>query len=319
VTTPVLHSSEPAARLTVAISGASGLIGPATAATLQRHGHTIKRLVRRAAREAAEIEWNPSAGTIDAGALHGVDVVINLSGETLAQRWTASAKRRILESRTKPTLLLARTLASLSPRPSAFLSASAVGIYGSRGDAMLDEASPPGDDFLADVCKQWEAATEPASAAGIRVVHLRTAVVMSREGGMLAKLLPLFRAGIGGRIGDGRNWLSWIARSDCAEAIAFLAGTPEASGPVNLVAPNPVTNAEFTRVLAHVLGRPGFVTVPRLAMKLAFGEMARDTILASQRVAPRRLLEWGFEFACPTLESALRQALADRSATRSTH
>lgn len=303
--------------MTVALCGASGLIGRATVATLEQHGHAVKRLVRRPAREPGEIEWNPSAGTIDAGGLRGVDVVINLSGETLAQRWTASARRRILESRIKPTLLLARTLASLSPRPTAFLSASAVGIYGSQGDAMLDETSPTGDDFLADVCKQWEAATEPASEAGIRVVSLRTAVVLSSDGGMLAKLLPVFRAGIGGRIGNGRNWLSWIALADCAEAIALLAGMPAAQGPVNLVAPNPVTNAEFTRVLAHVLGRPGIMTIPRIALKLAFGEMAQDTLLASQRVAPRRLLGWGFEFACPTLESALREALAERSATRS--
>jgi uncharacterized protein len=303
--------------MTVAVSGASGLIGQATIATLADRGHTIKRLVRHPARDASEIEWNPTAGTIDATGLRGVDAVINLSGETLAQRWTARARHRIVESRVKPTLLLARTLASLSPRPTAFLSASAVGIYGSRGDAMLDETSPLGDDFLADVCKQWEAATQPASDAGIRVVSLRTAVVLSSNGGMLAKLLPVFRAGFGGRLGNGQNWLSWIAHADCAEAIAWIAAAPAARGPVNLVAPNPVTNAEFTRVLAHVLGRPGVLTVPRIALKLALGEMAQDTILASQRVAPRRLLEWGFEFACPTLESALRQALADRSATRS--
>ena len=319
MTTPILHSREPLARLVIAISGASGMIGRAAARTLQQRGHEVKRLVRRPAADAGEISWDPTRGTIDIAGLGGVDVVLHLGGETLAQRWTAGARARILESRTNSTLLLARTMGSMARRPPVLLSASAVGIYGSRGDEILDESSAAGDGFLADVCKQWESATAPAAAAGVRVVCFRMGVVVSPRGGMLAKLLPVFRGGIGGRIGDGRQWLSWIALTDCVEAILLLAGNANAHGVVNLVSPNPVTNAEFTRILAHVVRRPGFMTVPGAALRLALGEMARETVLASQRVVPRRLLEWGFEFSAPTLESALRQELAAGAVTRSAH
>ena len=317
MTTPILHSHEPLTRLVVAISGASGMIGRAAATAFQQRGHEVKRLVRRRPADAGEIAWDPARGTIDVAALVGVDVVLHLAGETLAQRWTAAARARILESRTNSTLLLARTIGSMESRPTVLLSASAVGIYGNRGDEILDESSAPGSGFLADVCKQWESATEPAAAAGVRVVCFRMGVVLSPRGGLLARLLPVFRAGIGGRIGDGRQWLSWMALTDCVEAILLLAGNASASGAVNLVSPNPVTNAEFTRVLAHVLRRPGFIGVPRAALRLVLGEMARETVLASQRVAPRRLLEWDFEFSAPTLESALRQELAPREVTRS--
>jgi hypothetical protein len=277
---------------------------------LSAHGHEIRPLVRRAARSPNEISWNPDHGTIDAERLAGVDAVIHLAGENIAQRWTSAVRRRIRDSRVTGTDLIARTLATLAPRPTVLLSGSAIGIYGNRGDETLDESSPPGNDFLATVCKEWEAATAPASAAGIRVVHLRTGVVLAKSGGALAKLLPLFRLGAGGKLGDGRQWMSWIALAEYVEALGFVLRNNSVAGACNLVAPNPVTNEEFTRVLGRVLGHAEPIHVPRFALKLAMGDMAVDTALASQRVRPRTLLDAGFQFTYPTLESALRAELA---------
>jgi len=240
--------------------------------------------------------------------------VINLAGEPIAQRWTDDAKRRIRASRLNATSTLVRALSAISDKPRVLLSGSAIGIYGAERTGTVDETSSLGDDFLASVAKEWEAATDPAKAAGIRVVLLRTGIVLSRNGGALEKLLLPFKFGAGGKLGSGNQWMSWIALADYVGALAFLLETERVSGPVNLVAPNPVTNAEFTRLLGRVLRRPALFTVPRFAMSLVLGEMAEDTVLADQRVRPLRLLEAGFNFTLPTLEAALRAEL-----TQSTH
>lgn len=292
----------------IAISGSSGLVGSALTAALEARGHTIRRLVRRPSRGAEEISWDPEREKLDPQGLEGVDAVVNLAGENLGQRWTSNARMRIRSSRVNGTTTLARALASLATKPRVMLSGSAVGIYGSRGDEVLDESSELGTDFLASVARDWESATAPASSAGIRVVHLRTGFVLSRQGGALAKMLLPFQLGVGGRLGEGSQWMSWIALSDLIAALAFLLRAEAVSGPVNLVAPNPVNNAEFARTLASVLGRPAVFPVPRFALSLLFGEMGEQTVLASQRVRARRLLENGFKFKLPTLEAALRDA-----------
>ena len=296
-------------QLTVAITGSSGLVGSAAVRVFEQHGMRVLHVVRRGVRADNEIAWNPSAGTIDAAKLDGVDAVMNLAGANIAQRWTDDAKRAIRESRVTGTTALCNALAGLSKKPKVLLSGSAIGIYGAQRGDPVDESSALGDDFLATVAREWEAATGPASAAGIRVVNLRTGIVLSSGGGMLAKLLLPFRLGVGAKLGSGEQWMSWIVLADYVEALTFLLDADGISGPVNLVAPNPVTNAEFTRALGRVLRRPTAFTVPKVAMSLAFGEMADDTIFASQRVRPRRLLEAGFAFALPTLEGALREEL----------
>jgi uncharacterized protein (TIGR01777 family) len=306
MTTGVIEGRETPVRLVVAISGSSGLIGSAIARRVERTGGEVRRLVRRPAHAPGEISWNPERGFIDSAALDGVDAVINLAGENLAQRWTDEAKRRIRDSRVRSTKLLSKTVATLARKPRAFLSGSAIGIYGNRGDEILDESSSLGDDFLASVCKDWEAAAEPAMDAGVRLVHLRTGIVLSRDGGALPKILLPFKLGVGGRLGSGRQWMSWIALADYVDAIAFLLANETIHGPVNMVSINPATNDEFAHTVARVLGRPAIVPVPGFAMKLMLGEMAEDTVLASQRVAPRRLVDAGFGFNHPTLESALR-------------
>ena len=294
----------------VAISGASGLIGSALVREFTSRGAEVRPLVRHAPRAPNEIAWDIDAGTIDVAKLEGVGAVIHLAGENLAQRWSSEIKRKIRDSRVKGTTLLARTLASLTTKPPVLLSGSAIGIYGSRGDETLDESSSLGDDFLAEVCKAWEAASMPAADAGIRVVSLRTGLVLSEEAGLLPKLLLPFRAGIGGKLGSGKQWMSWISLADYVRAVMYLIDSDSAKGPVNLVSPNPARNEEFTEVLARVLKRPSLFTVPAFAMKLAMGEMAEETALASQRVRPARLMQLGFEFQQPTLESALRLALS---------
>ncbi len=298
------HQGGPA--LTIAITGSSGLIGSALVRALEQAGHTVRRLVRRDAHGPDEASWDPAHGATDSSAIDGIDAVINLAGEPLDQRWTRAARRRIRSSRVEGTSLIARMIASAAARPRVLVSASAMGIYGNRGDEILDESSTPGRGFAADVCQEWERATEPASDAGVRVVHLRTGLVLARHGGALARMLPAFRLGIGGRMGNGRQWMSWIALPDAIAAILFVLREDGISGAVNIGSPNPVTNAEFTRVLARVLGRPAVVPVPALALELAFGRMADETVLASQRMRPRRLLEAGFEFGYPTLEGAVR-------------
>jgi hypothetical protein len=296
----------------VAIAGASGLLGTALAAQLQAEGVTVHRL-RRAPRAAKpDIAWNPSGGEIDVAALEGVDAIVNLSGEPIAQRWTSGRKAAIRDSRISATSLLGKAIARLSKPPRVFLSGSAVGIYGDRGDEELDERSAPGVDFLAETAVAWERAAEPARAAGTRLVLLRTGIVLTPVGGALAKMLFPFKFGLGGRIGPGTQWTSWIGLSDWVRAASFLLTADAVEGPVNLVAPAPMPNGEFAETLARVLGRPTLGFVPAAAIDLFLGEMGRATLLASQRARPRRLADAGFEFTQPTLEQALRSELATK-------
>lgn len=308
-----MPAAAPARVLRVAISGASGLIGTALSVALEREGHAVLPLVRSRRAGPGEIAWDPDAGRIDAAALEGLDAVVHLAGENIAQRWTPAARTRILESRVRGTGLLADTLASLRRPPEVLVSSSAVGYYGDRGDELLDESSSPGDDFLAGVARAWEGAAEPASKAGIRVVHPRTGVVLSPAGGALGRMLPAFRLGAGGRFGSGRQWMSWIALDDVVDALRFVIHTPALAGPFDFTAPEPVTNAEFTRVLGRVLGRPTFLELPAVALRLLFGEMADRTLLASQRARPTRLLGAGFSFRYPRLEDALTALLAAKT------
>jgi uncharacterized protein (TIGR01777 family) len=295
--------------LSIAVTGSSGLIGSALVSRLARNGHTVIRLVRRAtALDGGEVPWNPARQELDRGRLAGVQAIVHLAGEPIAQRWTAARKEAIRASRVQGTALIARTIASM-PAPPALLSGSAVGYYGNRGDELLDERSSAGTDFLSRVTEEWEQATAPAAAAGARVVLLRSGVVLAKEGGALAKLLPPFRLGLGGRIGDGRQWMSWIALEDHLRAIERALHDAALRGPVNLVSPNPVTNAEFAATLGRVLARPAIVPVPRIALELLYGEMADAAILASQRVMPGALRASGFAFELPTLEQALRAVL----------
>jgi len=293
----------------IAISGSSGLIGSALVHALSREGHVIKHLVRRAARDETEVSWDPQRGEIDATRLTGVDAVINLAGEKLDQRWTDDVRQRIRESRVKGTALIARTIAALTPKPGVMLSGSAIGIYGDRGDDVLTESSTLGDDFLAAVCKEWEAATQPASDAGIRVVHSRTGIVFSKDRGALPKLVMPFRFGVGGRLGSGEQWMSWVALTDVVGAMQHALAHESMRGAMNLVAPNPVRNEEMTQALSHELHRPALLPVPRVAIKILLGEMADAAVLASQRVEPRALRDARYIFALPTLEQALAAIL----------
>jgi uncharacterized protein (TIGR01777 family) len=290
----------------IAITGASGFLGRGLAARLRAAGHAVVCIGRG---RGNDISWDPAAGRLDGIALEGVDAVIHLAGESIAQRWTARARRAIRESRVHGTRLIAETISGLKSRPEVMLCASGIGIYGSRGDEWLDESSTTGDDFLAEVGRAWEGAADPARAAGIRVTHLRTGVVLDPEGGALAKLLPPFRLGLGGPLGDGRQWMSWISREDHERVHLFALETPSLAGPVNAVAPEPVTNATFAAVLGRALHRPAMIPVPTFALELAFGEMARGTILASQRARPGALSSAGFQFEHPTLATALRAEL----------
>src|SRR5256714_4559219 len=264
----------------IIVTGASGLIGSTLVPSLIKQGHQVTTLVRRESKQGAqgevsEVSWNPAAGELDAARLVGHDACVHLAGESIAEgRWTDEKKRRIVESRVKSTQLLAETLARLETRPRAFLCASATGYYGDRGAEVLTEASAAGTNFLAEVCREWEAATEPARAAGIRTVSLRFGVVLSKEGGALAKMLLPFKLGAGGRVGSGKQYMSWIALDDAVGAIEHALTDENLSGPVNVVAPQPVTNAEFTKTLGHVLGRPTLLPVPAFGLRLALGEMA---------------------------------------------
>ena len=293
----------------IAITGASGFLGSALAAQLQSEGMCVQR-VRRAQRVASpDIAWLPRLGLLDSAALDGVDAVVNLAGEPIARPWTAQRKRAIRESRVVGTSLLARSLAGLQHRPRVLISGSAIGIYGDRGSDELDESSPSGSDFLATTATEWERATEPAAQAGIRVVLIRTGVVLNPKGGALALMLLPFRLGLGGRLGSGEQWVSWIGLEDWVRAVQFLLADNAGAGPVNVVAPNPVPNAELATTLARVLGRPAFAHVPAVILRTLMGEMGGATVLASQRVHPRRLVTAGFEFKHPTLEQALRAEL----------
>lgn len=302
---------------TFALSGASGLVGRALAAFLGTGGHRVLRLVRGRPTAADELGWDTVRGQIDPR-IAEVDVVVHLAGEPLLGRWTDAKKRRIEESRTLHTELLARALARAPRRPEALVSASAIGFYGSdRGDERLDERARSGEGFLARVCRGWEDATRPASDAGIRTVNARLGVVLAAGGGALSPLVSLFGAGLGGKLGDGSAWFSWIALDDVVYGLHQLALDARASGAVNLVAPNPVRNAELTSVLARVLSRPAILPAPPLLLKLVFGEVARETMLASQRVVPAALERLGYRFEHPSLEGALRFELgrAERGAS----
>ena len=293
--------------LTVAVSGSSGLIGSALLERLRQDGHTVVPMVRRPAKDV-EIHYDPRNGVLDPESLVGVDAVVHLAGAGIGdRRWTDRYRREILESRTLSTSLIAEAMASVANRggPRVLLSGSAIGFYGATGDEELNERSAAGDGFLADVCRAWEAATSPAEDAGVRVVHLRTGIVLSPRGGALKKLLPLFRFGLGGRMGSGRQWQSWISLDDEVGAIVFLL-TADISGAVNLTAPAPVTNAEFTKVLASTLSRPALVPVPSFGPKLLLGgELADALLFTGQRVLPERLTDAGYSFEHPTLSEAL--------------
>lgn len=300
----------------IAVTGSSGFIGSALVPHLRASGHDVVPVVRRASPAAAgdTIAWDPDAGTIDAGAFEGVDAVVHLAGAGIGdRRWNEDRKRVILESRTRSTDLLATTLAGLDRPPAALLSGSAIGYYGDRGDEVLTEASGPGHDFLADVVVAWEAAAAPAVEAGIRTVYLRTGIVLSPEGGALAKVLPLFRLGAGGKLGNGRQWWSWISLRDEIAAITHLL-TSAVSGPVNLTAPEPVTNAAFTKALGTVLGRPTVVPVPAFGPKLLLGgELAEALLFTSACIRPTVLEGDGYVFAHRDVTAAFRDLL-DRPA-----
>lgn len=297
---------------TVAITGASGMVGSALRKAYEAEGVRVLRMVRRPVPSGAtdEVYWNPATGEIDAAALEGVDVVFNLAGKGIADgRWTARVKQEIVDSRVKGTRLIAEAIAGRSAKPKALISASAVGFYGDRGDQQLDEDSAAGTGFLAETCQQWEAANAPAWEADIRVVQARIGVVLSPTGGALKKMLPIFRMGMGGSIGSGKQYMSWIALYDLVRMLRFAADTESVHGAVNATAPNPVTNSEFTKTLGRVLGRPTVLPVPEFALKLALGE-ASAIVLESARVAPSRLIGSGFEFESDTLQGALERLIS---------
>jgi uncharacterized protein len=296
--------------LHVAVTGASGLIGTALTRRLTADRHRVSRLVRRAA-GPGEISWDPAAGRLDPNDLEGLDAMVHLAGENVGVRWTAARKARIRASRVQGTRLLSGALARTRRLPQVLVSASAVGIYGDRGDEVLTESSTlgPREDFLATVGQEWENAAAPARVVGIRVAHPRFGVVLSPAGGALGKLLLPFRLGLGGRLGSGSQWMSWISIDDVAGALLHLVLNATLSGPVNLTAPEPVRNRDFTRALGRVLSRPTLLPVPSVALRLLLGEMADSTLLASARVLPERLLGSGYRFIHPDLETALRHVL----------
>lgn len=291
----------------IAIAGASGLVGSALIPSLAHDGATITRLVRGVPK-SGEIEWHPNQDQLNVPALEGFDVIINLAGENIAGgRWTDEQKRKIRDSRVSGTHLLSEAIAKMSVKPSAFICASATGIYGDRDDEILDEQSESGGGFLAGVCREWEKACEPAIKAEVRVVNLRLGPVIAREGGMLAKLLTPFKMGMGGKVGSGKQYISWVGLDDVVNAIKVAINDQSIRGPLNIVSPNPVTNEEFTRTLGQVLNRPTALAVPAFAARLAFGEMADEMLLASQKVLPKKLSAIGFQFQYPELEAAFRK------------
>ncbi|MFJ1604330.1 TIGR01777 family oxidoreductase [Streptomyces sp. NPDC088253] len=296
-------------RSRIAIAGASGLIGSALTRSLTADGHEVVRLVRRAPRGKDEVRWDPDGRRMDAAGLAGCAAVVNLAGAGVAsRRWTEAYKRQILDSRVRGTATLAAAVASLDERPEVFVNGSAIGFYGETGDRVVDESAPPGEGFLPSVCVAWEGAAAPAQEAGVRTVFARTGLVVAREGGAWGKLFPLFRAGLGGRMGDGRQYWSYISLHDEVAAIRHLIDTSSVSGPVNLTAPTPLTNREITEAMGRVLHRPTVFPTPAPLLRLALGDMSGD-ILGSQRVHPTRLLSSGFTFAFPSIEGALRAAL----------
>ena len=294
----------------ILVAGSSGLVGTALCNRLEREGHEVVRLVRRQPAQG-ELRWDPEAGELEQEALEGVEAAVHLGGRNIATgRWTASVKEQLRQSRVQTTELLATRLAGLAAPPKVLVCASAIGIYGHRRDEELDEGSDTGEGFLAELGRAWEGASAAASEAGIRVVQARLGIVLSRRGGALAKMLLPFRLGVGGKIGDGRQYVGWISLEDAVAALIYAMENDALQGPVNLTAPQPVTNAELTRTLGRVLRRPTLLPLPAFAAKLLLGELAEAGLLASQRVRPTRLLDAGFEFAYPELEGALRHALS---------
>ena len=294
----------------VAISGGGGLVGSALVASLVADGWRVVRLVRSTATAADQVAWNPADGSIDGAGLEGLDAFVHLAGENIAaRRWSVAQKKRIRDSRVEGTALVARTLAGLSRPPRTLVCASAVGYYGSRGDELLVESSVPGRGFLAGTCLAWEAASEPATRAGIRVVKLRIGVVLASGGGALPRMLIPFRFGLGGRLGDGRQYVSWVALEDLVGIVRYALDQATLEGPVNAVAPQAVRNAELTAELGRLLRRPTLFPLPAPVVGLLLGEMGRELLLSSTRVEPRRLLDAGFDFRLARLEPALRQIL----------
>jgi uncharacterized protein (TIGR01777 family) len=297
----------------VVLTGASGLLGPALVASFRADGHEVLRLVRRPPSAPDEARWDPEAGVVDADALDGADLVVHLAGATPGDRlWTQAHARAVMDSRVRGTTTIARAVARAGVP--ALLSSSGTGYYGNPGDLVLDESAPSGLGFMAEVARRWEESTTPASEAGVRVVPLRTGVVISAKGGAYGRrLLPIFRLGIGGTIGSGRQWFSWIALPDYVRAVRFLVDRPDIHGPVNVTSPNPVTNAQMTEAMGRVLHRPTLMRAPAFGVRLVFGDFGKD-LLAGQRVVPSRLLDAGFSFDHPDFEPALRHVLATRHA-----
>jgi uncharacterized protein len=294
----------------VAITGASGLIGSALSRSLADEGHDVVRLVRsRSKAGKGVVFWDPESGEVDTPSLEGIDAAVHLSGETVAGRWTRKKKQKIHASRVGSTAVLCDALARLDSPPGTLVCASAVGYYGDRGDEVLTEQSEPGTGFLADVVRDWEAASRNAADAGIRVVNIRSGIVLSPNGGALAMMLRPFRLGLGGRLGSGRQWMSWIALDDEIGLLRHALVTPQLSGSVNATSPNPVTNREFTKTLGRVLRRPAVLPAPTPVLKLVFGEFAREGLLTGQRALPERAQASGYRFAHPDLEQALRHLL----------
>ncbi len=303
---PIIASGE------IILSGASGMLGAALHRELTAKGISTLQLLRRVPTAKGQLQWNPGVECPleNPALLEGAAAAIHLSGASVAaHRWTDAYKHEVAASRIDSTNRLARVLASLHQPPKAFLVASAIGIYGDRGDEILAETSAPGRGFLVDVCEQWEAAAAPAVQAGIRVVHLRFGVVLGPGRGALQQMLPPFRLGLGARLGSGRQWMSWVGLADVVAAVQFALKHPDLSGPLNVTAPNPVTNAEFTSALGRQLHRPAFLTVPAFAMRAMFGQMADEALLASARAYPVKLQAAGFQFSLPTIRDALRRAL----------
>jgi uncharacterized protein (TIGR01777 family) len=297
---------------TVAVGGSSGLVGSRFCQLASENGCRIIRLVRSRELDGADaVFWDYRSGDLDPGRLEGVDAVVHLGGESIAApRWTRAKMERIERSRVESTSFLAGKLCELGTPPPVFVCASATGYYGNHGDEVVDESTPAGDTFLAGVCRRWENACNPLRERGVRLVNLRIGMVLSAEGGGLPAMLPVFRLGLGGRLGDGRHWTGWIENDDLSRVITFCIGNQEIRGPVNAVSPNPVINREFTRTLAGIVKRPALIPAPAFLMKLVMGRMADELLLASCRSMPKKLLDAGFQFQYPELESALRAAIS---------
>lgn len=302
-------SPAPKAPKRIAIAGASGFLGSALAKQLESLGHSVIRIGRRENPKHGNVQWDPIKGEFDASKLEGIRIVVNLAGEDIGQRWTPDRRKRILESRVRSTEVLAKACAAVDPHPKALVNMSAIGYYGDRGDDIVTVDSPRGSGFLAEVVEAWERAAEPARQAGVRVVHPRAGVVLHPSGGILQRLLPIYRLGAGGPIGGGQQWMSWISLTDAVHALAWMALHESLTGPMLLASPNPVRNVDFSRELARAVRRPAIAPVPAFAVKFMFGEMGEETVLSSQRANPVELIESGFDFEHPTLAEALAHEL----------